>query len=393
MLKDFQRRYKLPVTGKLDQQTLKLMNTPRCGVLDRPLAFTLANSWPKKTFTWKWADSNFPKFGEEKTSEQLRESFNDWAKYAPITFQEVSRNEKADFHVAFADNSDGPGRTLAYAYFPTNGRIRFDPAESWTHRYDNDGTNFRLVATHEIGHALGLDHSTDPSSIMAPYYKLIQPEVLLPKDDRQGIQALYGTKTPPADEFTESKTCGCAGWCRERGKPYGVCGNGHTCICSMTELTKENIGSGCTCDAWCRNRGYHKGGVCGDGYTCICASSADPSKVTIKNAQTGLRLDSNADGQAYTVAPNGGPFQVWHIINTNENSFNLKNDATGLFLDSNENGDVYTLTRNGGANQKWTFNGRTIINVATGRALDSNYDGKLYTLAPNGGNFQNWIRQ
>ncbi|CAF5049123.1 unnamed protein product [Rotaria sp. Silwood1] len=163
------------------------------------------------------------------------------------------------------------------------------------------------------------------------------------------------------------------------------------------------LGSGCTCDAWCRNRGYHKGGVCGDGYTCVCASSADPSTeleqlylfvvVTIKNAQTGLRLDSNADGQAYTVAPNGGPFQVWHIINTNENSFNLKNDATGLFLDSNENGDVYTLTRNGGANQKWTFNGRTIINVATGRALDSNYDGKLYTLAPNGGNFQNWIRQ
>ncbi|CAF3122936.1 unnamed protein product [Rotaria sp. Silwood2] len=265
MLKDFQRRYKLPITGKLDQQTLKLMNTPRCGVQDHPLAFTLSKPWPKKSFTWKWADSNFPQFGERKTREQLRESFNDWAKYAPITFQEVSQNEKADFHLAFGDDFDGPGRTLAYAYFPTNGRIRFDPAESWTHRYDNGGTNFRLVTTHEIGHALGLDHSTDPSSIMAPYYELMQPDVLLPKDVK----------------FTEGKTCGCAGWCRERGKTYGVCGNGHACICSMTELTKESIailGSGCTCDAWCRNRGYHKGGVCGDGYTCICASNADPPK-------------------------------------------------------------------------------------------------------------------
>ncbi|CAF4485226.1 unnamed protein product [Rotaria sp. Silwood2] len=116
-------------------------------------------------------------------------------------------------------------------------------------------------------------------------------------------------------------------------------------------------------------------------------------KVTIQNAQTGLRLDSNADGQAYTHVPNGGPYQVWQIINTNENSFNLKDNATGLVLDSNENGNVYTLTGNGGAYQKWTFNGLTIIHVATGRTLDSNYDGKLYTLPPNGGNFQNWIRQ
>ncbi|CAF4786127.1 unnamed protein product [Rotaria sp. Silwood1] len=163
--------------------------------------------------------------------------------------------------------ADGPGKLLAYAFFPTDGRIRFDPGETWMQRYDNNDANFRLVATHEIAYALGLEHSSDQSSIMAPYYKLMQPEALLPENDRHGIQALYGTNAPSAD--------GCAAWCHGQGKSCGVCGNGHTCICSMNELTKEDIGDGCTSDVWCRNRGYDKGGVYGDDYTCICGSTAN----------------------------------------------------------------------------------------------------------------------
>ncbi|CAF1084509.1 unnamed protein product [Rotaria sp. Silwood1] len=97
--------------------------------------------------------------------------------------------------------ADGPGKLLAYAFFPTDGRIRFDPGETWMQRYDNNDANFRLVATHEIAYALGLEHSSDQSSIMAPYYKLMQPEALLPENDRHGIQALYGTNAPSADGY------------------------------------------------------------------------------------------------------------------------------------------------------------------------------------------------
>jgi hypothetical protein len=89
-------------------------------------------------------------------------------------------------------------------------------------------------------------------------------------------------------EFTEGKTCGCAQWCNERGSRYGVCGNGHTCICTsqLTEkgsIGKRNfdligsindlsfIGDSCRCDGWCRRRNYNNGGICGDGFTCICS--------------------------------------------------------------------------------------------------------------------------
>ena len=54
------------------------------------------------------------------------------------------------------------------------------------------GTNLLWVATHEIGHSLGLDHSDKKGAIMFPWYQGYKKDFDLTYDDIGGIVALYG---------------------------------------------------------------------------------------------------------------------------------------------------------------------------------------------------------
>lgn len=47
------------------------------------------------------------------------------------------------------------------------------------------------MATHELGHALGLAHSSDPGALMYPAYSYNEGFPLA-EDDIDGIQDLYG---------------------------------------------------------------------------------------------------------------------------------------------------------------------------------------------------------
>jgi len=137
----------------------------------------------------------------------IDDAFNLWASVSGFT----NLGQVADSGLGFgADESgstsfgdirigaiafDGPGDILAHAFQPGTdeqfingsiaGDIHIDNSEDWIGTFD-----LATVLLHEIGHALGLDHSNAPGSVLNPFYNGVN--LTLSDDDIAGIQSIYG---------------------------------------------------------------------------------------------------------------------------------------------------------------------------------------------------------
>ena len=206
-LRQFQEFAGLQPTGLLDAETLDKMRQPRCGcadVLKSVDAAALAR-WRKNRLTY-FVEKRVSQLDAATVDAQIRAAFDDWQAACDIKFSVSPTRNDADLIISIgsgaADNFDGPGKTLAWAFLP-NGNdgqllMRFDAAESWT--VNGNGIRFRNVACHEFGHMIGLEHSRVQSALMAPFYSpaVVGPQ---PNDDISRIVALYGppANNPPAD--------------------------------------------------------------------------------------------------------------------------------------------------------------------------------------------------
>ena len=98
------------------------------------------------------------------------------------------------------DPFDGPGGTLAHAFFPRfGGDAHFDKSENFLLELGGRrGVDLLQVAAHEFGHSLGLGHSRDTSALMAPFYRRpTSHSNILKTDDIAGIQVSAATRHPP----------------------------------------------------------------------------------------------------------------------------------------------------------------------------------------------------
>ncbi|KAF7250818.1 Collagenase 3 [Varanus komodoensis] len=132
-------------------------------------------------------------------NEAIERAWKIWSDVTPLTFTQVY-NIPADIDISFVEGNHGdgfpfygPGGQLAHAFSPEyGGDAHFDEAEFWSE--DLKGTNLFLVAAHEFGHSLGLQHSNVQGSLMYPHYQPWDPRSFsLHTDDIVGIQYLYGS--------------------------------------------------------------------------------------------------------------------------------------------------------------------------------------------------------
>ncbi len=131
-----------------------------------------------------------------------------WELVANVTLQQVADNANpahaADIRVGFGNISNGSEIGLTTYQFsgsrflPDVSIFLKDPAldpliQNPDGGFTYQGTTTQLfqVVLHEMGHALGLDHSTDPNAVM--YSILGAQNRTLDASDIAGIDAIYGT--------------------------------------------------------------------------------------------------------------------------------------------------------------------------------------------------------
>ncbi len=193
-------------------ETLPSDNGVRYDVYPHPmsqgaLAYTLADRWDHTDLTYYF--HNCPSTVNCQDGwEAVRTAFDSWADLSTLNFTEVDRASQADIELSWEVNAPHvgyPGDVLAFATFPSDGGdVVFDDTEPWS-IFDNSEFDLYLVAAHEIGHTLGLDHSADPDALM---YPVLTPYTTgLTRDDQAAIQALYGgPEDRPAEDIPAEET-------------------------------------------------------------------------------------------------------------------------------------------------------------------------------------------
>lgn len=153
---------------------------------------------PSGTINWQDDLSGLSTSGGGSLASSLNTAFSAWENVAAVNFQDGGGGIDLQIGSASFSSDGNPGNDGAAATAswstgggsiePTNATITFNSELTWS-ASSASGTNFYVVALHEIGHIIGLAHVSDQSEIMN--------SVIYANDlgggDIEGAQTLYGT--------------------------------------------------------------------------------------------------------------------------------------------------------------------------------------------------------
>lgn len=213
-LRLFQRFVGLDETGDFDEATRSLMTEARCGMPDPvPTFATVKCRWQKASLSYV-LDTGTADVAGQGEWDAVRAAFATWQALGILSFRQVTlQQEMPDIFLDWrpADDPDLSlvGGALAHADFPPGCSIlvsqpplpiHFDDSEHTWSTTPTSGAgayDVETVALHEIGHILGLEHSSVSSAVMWPFVSADAQRRSLSQDDIDGFNFLYKDVSVP----------------------------------------------------------------------------------------------------------------------------------------------------------------------------------------------------
>ncbi|XP_071959883.1 interstitial collagenase-like [Antedon mediterranea] len=208
----FQMTVGLPATGTFTEETFVRMENMECnneGKRRRRSSIPVTHRWSSNEITWDIASySKWLKNSQvDATTEQALQM---WSDAADLTFKRMRGESNVDIKISFVegvheDNIDfgGRNRAVAHAFYPPSSSSNSIPLSGDVHLYDGvvwtvnsaTGNSLMVHLLHEIGHSIGIEHSSNMNDVMHNPPPAYHSDIQLSENDKEAARELYGAPT------------------------------------------------------------------------------------------------------------------------------------------------------------------------------------------------------